>query len=75
MSPQLDELSEWDSIGEWIENLQTVNITSQKVVSASHKLLLVDDEQKILDSLTRLLFEEDYEVETNAFLNLNEDDK
>jgi len=29
-----------------------------------HKILLVDDEQGILDSLTRLLFEEDYEVET-----------
>ncbi len=29
-----------------------------------HKLLLVDDEQGILDSLERLFFEEDYEVET-----------
>ncbi len=29
-----------------------------------HKLLLVDDEQGILDSLTRLFFEEDYETET-----------
>ena len=31
---------------------------------SSHKLLLVDDEQGILDALQRLLFEEDYEVET-----------
>jgi response regulator RpfG family c-di-GMP phosphodiesterase len=31
---------------------------------SKHKLLLVDDEQGILDALTRLLFEEDYEIET-----------